>query len=102
VSNRPPKQGRPAKDRPSRIDVSEEERKAHQLAFGRRLKEQRELRGWSTKDLAITAGLTAAGIRTMEAGAASPLTWTVELLARALSCSAGWLAFGQQESSSAT
>lgn len=59
-----------------------------------RIRDQRELRGWSTVDLAHRAGMTAQAIRELEEGARAPLTWTVWLLARALGCSAGWLAFG--------
>jgi len=38
--------------------------------------------------------MTKAAIYEIEAGKRAPLTWTITLLARALGCPAGWLAFG--------
>ncbi len=53
-----------------------------------------ESRSMSQDDLAAKTGLTKAAIYELEAGKRSPLTWTVAILARALGCPAGWLAFG--------
>jgi transcriptional regulator with XRE-family HTH domain len=49
---------------------------------------------WSTVDLAEATGLTPQNIRQLEAGEQAPRTWTIYLIAAALECSAGWLAFG--------
>jgi transcriptional regulator with XRE-family HTH domain len=82
------KRGRPRKSRPPAQPSSDQE------AIGVRIRDQRELRGWSTVDLAQRAGLTGNAIRELEAGERAPRIWTIWLLARALGCSAGWLAFG--------
>jgi transcriptional regulator with XRE-family HTH domain len=50
--------------------------------------------GWTPADLAMRAGITAETVRALEHGETTPRTWTIKLLANALSCSAGWLAFG--------
>lgn len=89
-----PTRGRPPKARPDVSIATDAERIAHQQAIGVRLKDQRELRGWSQPDLAHRTGLTATGIRQIEQGQRAPMTWTIWLLARALGCPAGWLAFG--------
>jgi transcriptional regulator with XRE-family HTH domain len=48
----------------------------------------------SMDDLASKTGMTKAAIYEIEGGKRSPLTWTISILARALGCPAGWLAFG--------
>lgn len=88
------KRGRPPKIRPPLQVVAESERLAHQRAIGERLRQQRELRGLSQEDLAAQTGYTKAAIYEIEAGKRAPLTWTVELLSRALGCKARWIAFG--------
>jgi len=86
--------GRPKKVRPEPQVASDADRLAHQKALGERLREQRELRGWSQADLAHRTSLTATAIREIEQGRRAPMTWTVWLLSRALGCPSGWLAFG--------
>lgn len=94
MDERPDSRGRPKKLRPDSLEHTEADRLAHQKAIGDRVRRQRELHGWSTADLAHRAGLTAQAIRQLELGERAPLTWTVYLLAQALDCGAGWLAFG--------
>lgn len=89
-----PKRGRPLKPRPPQQIVTEGERLHHQRALGDRLREQRESRSMSMDDLASKTGMTKAAIYEIEGGKRSPLTWTISILARALGCPAGWLAFG--------
>lgn len=86
--------GRPLKIRPEKQAHSEDERQSHQKAIGDRLKEQRELRGYTPADLAHKAGITTTAVRDIELGKVDPKTWTVKVLAKALGCPAGWLAFG--------
>ena len=88
------KRGRPPKVRPPLQVVHNSERLEHQRAIGARLRQQREQRGLSQDDLAAQTGYTKAAIYEIERGKRAPLTWTVELLSRALGCKAGWLAFG--------
>lgn len=90
----PTPRGRPKKARPTLPAPTEAERELHQQAIGTRLREQREQRGYSQDDLAARTGLTKAAIYEIEHGKRSPMTWTIWLLARALGCPAGWLAFG--------
>lgn len=70
------------------------ERLHPQQAIGERLRASRESRSLSQDDLAAKTGMTKAAIYEIEAGKRAPLTWTIALLARALGCPAGWLAFG--------
>ena len=70
------------------------ERLHPQQAIGERLRASRESRKLSQDDLAAKTGMTKAAIYEIEAGKRAPLTWTITLLARALGCPAGWLAFG--------
>lgn len=86
--------GRPTKDRPERMKVTEKDRLEHQRSIGRKVRSRREARGWSTVDLAKRTGLTPQNIRQLEAGEQAPRTWTLYLIALALDCSAGWLAYG--------
>lgn len=86
--------GRPRKIRPEVPTHSDAERIEHQRMLGDRLRKQRELRGWSPEELAMRAGLTGPAIRALERGERAPLTWSVFVLAKALDCGAGWLAFG--------
>lgn len=88
------KKGRPRKARPLAQMLPEDEKARHQQSIGLRIREQRERLGWSTVDLAQRAGVTPTLVQGLEHGKNSPLTWTMVLLARALGCSAGWLAFG--------
>lgn len=94
MDNLRPARGRPKKVRPEGFEVRPEDRAAHLKDLGGRLLEQRQLRGWSQSDLAARTNLTATAIREIEQGKRSPMTWTVYLLAQALRCGAGWLAFG--------
>ena len=64
------------------------------MGIGERLRERRESRSMSQDDLASKTGMTKAAIYEIEGGKRSPLTWTIAILARALGCPAGWLAFG--------
>lgn len=89
-----PSLGRPAKDRPPRMMLSERDRLEHQRAIGRRVQSHRLKLRWSTVDLANRTGLSTQNIRQLEAGEQTPRTWTIYLIAEALECSAGWLAFG--------
>lgn len=86
--------GRRLKDRPERMAVSDRERLDHQRAIGRRVNSQRLSKKWSTVDLAERTGLAPQNIRQLEAGEQAPRTWTIYLIAAALECPAGWLAFG--------
>lgn len=76
------------------MEVSERDRLDHQRAIGRRVQSHRLKMQWSTVDLAQATGLTPQNIRQLEAGEQAPRTWTIYLIAAALECSAGWLAFG--------
>jgi len=86
--------GRPKKSRPPAPIVGADERQQHQQGIGQRIREQRELRGWSTAELAERAGVTPTLVQALEHGRNAPLTWTILLLARALNCGSCWLAFG--------
>jgi len=94
VTDTPVKRGRPRKPRPTLQVVGETERLNHQRAIGERLRELRESRAMSQDDLAAKTGMTKAAIYEIEGGKRAPLTWTIAILARALGCPAGWLAFG--------
>lgn len=86
--------GRPTKSRPPVLALGDRERKEHQKSIGLRVKSQRQLRNWTTVDLAQATGLTPQNIRQVEAGSQVPRTWTIYLISVALQCSAGWLAYG--------
>lgn len=86
--------GRPPKERPKALAADPSAELAHRREIGLRLAEMRTRLGWSPTDLAVRAGLTAETVRALEHGETTPRTWTIKLLANALSCSAGWLAFG--------
>lgn len=87
--------GRPVKARPEKLaTATKAARLEHQAAIGRRVAEQRQRLGWSPADLAARTGLTGQTVRGLEQGSHNPHTWTVKLLADALGCAAGYLAYG--------
>lgn len=87
--------GRPEKQRPTLLpNATKAAQLDHQRAIGLRVAEQRSRRGWSPADLAARAGLTAQAIRMLEQGQRDPHTWTIKLIADALGCAAGYLAYG--------
>lgn len=91
----PKGRGRPEKHRPDRLpNATKAAQLEHQRAIGLRLADQRTRRGWSPADLAARTGLTAQAIRMLEQGQRDPQSWTIKLLADALGCAAGYLAYG--------
>lgn len=62
--------------------------------LGQRLSEARAAAGLSLSELARRSGVTRQAISNIEMGLADPTTETVQRLARALSVSPAWLAFG--------
>lgn len=67
--------------------------------FGGRLRELREAKGWTRKELASTAGMSESGIRDLELGSRMPAWDTVLKLAAALgvSCEAFQVAPADRE-----
>ena len=95
MTDAPRGRGRPEKQRPERLATATKEAQlVHQQAIGVRIVDHRERLGWSTADLAARTGLTAQAIRSLEQGKANPHTWTIKLIAEALGCPAGYLAYG--------
>ena len=86
--------GRPPKVRPQSVNTDPAAELEHQRAIAQRLTELRTRLGWTPGDLAARAGLTPEAVRALERGETTPKTWTIKLLAEALRCPAGWLAFG--------
>lgn len=87
--------GRPEKKRPVLLpNATKAAQIEHLRAIGLRVAEQRTRRGWSPADLAARTGLTAQAIRMLEQGERDPRTWTIKLIADALGCAAGFLAYG--------
>lgn len=85
-----------AKVRPPRIEVNPIEERLRLLSLAERLREARQAKEWSYHDLAASSGLTAEGIRQIEAGRSDPSTGTLLRIARALDCCVHWLAFGKR------
>lgn len=87
--------GRPEKPRPALLPTATKAAQLeHQRAIGLRIAEQRQRLNWSPADLAARTGLTGQSIRQLEQGKTNPHTWTVKLIADALGCAAGYLAYG--------
>lgn len=86
--------GRPIKERPAPIEITDEELQLYASALAGRLKRQRELRGLSLRDLAVVSGVSVPTLQAIEGAKADPKAITLLRLARALDCAAGWLAFG--------
>lgn len=86
--------GRPPEIRPVPVNAHPTAERDHQRGIAHHRTEQRTRLGWPPGDLAARAGLTPEAVLTLERGETTPKTWTIKLLADALSRSAGWLAFG--------
>lgn len=61
---------------------------------GARLRQAREAKGWSMRELGRQAGCTVAAISLLEAGTSVVLLSTCEDLAKVLEVAPGWLAYG--------
>jgi len=66
-------------------------REPEAIAFGKRVRELREARGWTQEQLAEAAGLTSVQVSRIENGANEPKLTTILRLVRALGVKAGRL-----------
>lgn len=90
---RVPRLGIKADDDPE-PDTAARERLELWRGMAARLREAREARMMSMRELSRLAGVTASNISLLEAGGKEPLVSTCEELARALDVAPGWLAYG--------
>ncbi len=86
--------GRMKKVRPEPLPENSEREIQRRRELGIRLRECREKRGWSLRDLAARSGLHQNNLMAIERGTVDAKVGTITGLAEALECEEAWLLLG--------
>lgn len=87
--------GRKPKPRPETLPQDPDRERQRREELGRRLRECRESRAWSLRDLAARSGLHRNEILSLEGGMVDARVGTIARLAEALDCQEAWLLYGR-------
>lgn len=86
--------GRTRKDRPEPLPQNLERDRKRRIEIGGRIRECREKRGWSLRDLEARSGLARNNLLAIERGEVDAKVGTITGLAEALECDEAWLLLG--------
>lgn len=86
--------GRKKKERPETLPENSEREIQRRRDLGMRIRECRERRGWSLRDLAAASGLHHNNLLAIEQGTVDAKVGTITGLAQALECEEAWLLLG--------
>lgn len=86
--------GRTRKDRPEPLPQDLERDRKRRVEIGERIRECREKRGWSLRDLEARSGLARNNLLAIERGEVDAKVGTIAGLAEALECEEAWLLLG--------
>jgi len=82
------------KERPETLPENSEREAHRRQELGRRIRECREKRGWSLRDLSAASGIHRNNLMAIERGTVDAKVGTITGIAEALECEEAWLVLG--------